>query len=118
MKTSETRVRITIKAMRLLLLAAACLIAHGAYAAQFQPTGGGDLDNPSNWNNTTDTSFAVSKQQSASLTLSASDVTLPNNGNLLYRTYGHTNDFGAGRTLTVPLMLVEQNAKLVAELDI
>ena len=113
MKTSETRVRITTKAMRLLLLAASCLIAHGAYAAQFQPTGGGDLDNPSNWNNTTDTSFAVIQQQSASLTLSASEATLPNNGNLIYRANVHTNDFGAGKTLTVPLVLVEQNATLV-----
>ena len=113
MKTSETRVRITTKAMRLLSLAASCLLAHGACAAQFQPTGGGDLDNPSNWNNTTDTSFAVIKQQSASLTLSASEATLPNNGNLIYRTNVHTNDFGAGKTLTVPLVLVEQNATLV-----
>lgn len=115
MKTCETRVRITTKAMRLLSLAASCLLAHGACAAQFQPTGGGDLDNPSNWSNMTDTStsFAVIKQQSASLTLSASEATLPNNGNLIYRTNVHTNDFGAGKTLTVPLVLVEQNATLV-----
>ena len=49
MKTCETRVRITTKAMRLLSLAAACLIAHGAYAATWTGANGTDLADPDNW---------------------------------------------------------------------
>lgn len=93
--------------------AATCLLAHGAWAAQFQPTTGGNLDDESNWNNTTDVSYAVAKRQTAALTISTSSATLPNSGSLLYRTYVYTNDFGAGNMLTVPLLLVEQNAFLV-----
>lgn len=101
------------KSARPLALAAACLLTHGAWAAQFKPTTGGNLDDASNWNNTTDTSYAVVNQQSAALTISSASATLPNNGSLLYRTNVHTNDFGAGNTLTVAGLTVEQGATLV-----
>ena len=93
--------------------AATCLLAHGAWAAQFQPTTGGNLDDPDNWSSTSDTTYGVVKQQSAALTISSASATLPNNGSLLYRTNVHTNDFGAGNTLTVAGLTVEQGATLV-----
>ena len=95
--------------------AATCLLAHGAWAAQFKPTTGGNLDDESNWNNTTDGSYAVVNQQSAALTLSSSSATLPNSGNIIYRTNVHTNNFGLGNTLTVPSLTVEKGATLVHE---
>ena len=49
METCETRVRITTKAMRLISLAASCLIAHGAYAATWTGANGTDLADPLNW---------------------------------------------------------------------
>ena len=113
MKTCETRVRIITKSMRLFALAATCLLALGAWAAQFTPTNGGDLDDPDNWNSTSDMTYGVVKQQSAALTISSASATLPNNGSLLYRTNVHTNDFGAGNTLTVAGLTVEQGATLV-----
>ena len=100
-------------ALRLFALAATCLLVHGAWAAQFQPTTGGNLDDPDNWNSTSDTTYGVVKQQSAALTISSASATLPNNGSLLYRTNVHTNDFGAGNTLTVAGLTVEEGATLV-----
>lgn len=84
-----------------------------ASAAQFQPTTGGDLDDPNNWTSTTDTAYGVVKQQSAPLTISAASATMPNNGNLIYRTNVHTNEFGAGYVLNIPFLTVEQGAMLV-----
>ena len=84
-----------------------------ASAAQFKPTTGGDLDDPNNWTSTTDTAYGVVKQQSAPLTISSASATMPNNGNLLYRTNVHTNEFGAGYVLNIPFLTVEQGATLV-----
>lgn len=59
MEKCETRVRITTKAMRLLSLAASCLLAHGAYAANqnsnWQTAGGGDMATLGNWSLGSDT---------------------------------------------------------------
>ena len=101
------------KSARPLALAAAFLLAHGAWAAQFQPTTGGNLDDAANWNNTTDSSYAVIKAQSGALTISTADATLPNSGSLVYRTNVHTNEFGSGNALTVAGLTVEQGATLV-----
>lgn len=113
MTYNDNNVGFLTGAMRLFSLAATCLLVHGAWAAQFNPETGGNLDDASNWNNTTDTSYAVIKQQSAALTLSADSATLPNSGSLIYRTNVHTNDFGAGNTLTVPTLTVQNSATLV-----
>lgn len=70
MKTCETRVRITTKAIRLLLLAASCLIAHGAYAAVWTGGASGTLDNTANWDGDITTSTMMFKND-ATVTLSA-----------------------------------------------
>ena len=97
---------------KLRLAAAVAAAAISASAAQFQPTTGGNLDDPTNWNNVTDSSYAVVRQQSAPLTVSTASATMPNNGNLIYRTNVHTNDFGAGHVLTIPFLTIEQGATL------
>ena len=59
MKTCETRVRITTKAIRLLLLAAACLLAHGARAAVWTGGASGTLNDAANWDGDITTSTMV-----------------------------------------------------------
>ena len=75
MKTCETRVRITTKAIRLLLLAAACLLAHGAYAAVWTGGASGTLDNTANWDGDITTSTMMFKND-ATVTLSADTTAL------------------------------------------
>lgn len=70
MEKCETRVRITTKAMRLLSLAAACLLAHGAYAAVWTGGASGTLDDAANWDGDITTSTMVFTND-CTLTLSA-----------------------------------------------
>lgn len=70
MKTCETRVRITTKAMRLLSLAASCLLAHGAYAAVWTGGASGTLNDAANWDGDITTSTMVFTND-CTLTLSA-----------------------------------------------
>lgn len=114
MKTAGICTKIREVTSSKITLAAMAICAAGlARAAHFKPTTGGNLDDPDNWSSTSDTTYGVVKQQSAALTISSASATLPNNGSLLYRTNVHTNDFGAGNTLTVAGLTVEQGATLV-----
>lgn len=91
MEKCETRVRITTKAMRLLSLAASCLIAHGAYAATWTGANGTDLADPLNWSGdvySTEMQFS----SDAALTL--------NNDTNVFRVFGTS---GNNRKVTIDL---------------
>ena len=101
--------------VRLFSTVAVCFFAHGVWSAQFQPTQGGYLDVPDNWNSPGDRTYAIMKQQSAALTVLNDNATLPNReANLSYRSYVYTNDFGIGRSLNLSGALeVQSGASLV-----
>lgn len=71
-----------------------------ADAAQWSPTTGGNLDDPSNWGSGYST-FAIRKAQSAPFTISSSPTNLPGAGTLQYDNNAntYTNDFGVGGVL-------------------
>ena len=73
-----------------------------ADAAQWSPTTGGNLDDPSNWGSGYST-FAIRKAQSAPFTISSSPTNLPGKGSLRYDTNAntYTNDFGRGGVLNL-----------------
>lgn len=82
--------------------AVALLLGNVASAAQFKPDGGGNLDDASNWTAGYST-FAIYKQLTGPLTISADGAVLPGTGDLLYGNgvYCNTNMFTAGWTLNL-----------------
>ena len=87
-----------MKFSKLLSVLLATSAASGAFAAQFQPSTGGDIDDPKNWNGTG--TMAVMKEQSGPLTISKSPASMPAGATELdFRTYSYDCDFGAGSVL-------------------
>lgn len=98
------------------LAAAVAMASFGAYASQFKPDGGGNLDAADNWNNVKDPTFAVKKAQSAALAISANGATLPNaEAGLQYAgNFTFTNEWTGGWVFTVNgALAVQDGAKLV-----
>ena len=103
---------------RMFLSAAAAICAAvSAQAAQFQPSSGGNLDDAANWNTPSDTTYAITKRQSAALSISADNATLPNSAaSLSYRSYTYTNNWTSGWTLSgTGYLEVQSGAGLVHE---
>lgn len=118
MKTAGICTKIRGVTSSKITLAAMVICAAGfARAAQFQPTNGGDLDDAKNWNIPSDTTFAILKAQSAALSISADNATLPNSAaSLSYRNYTYTNNWTSGWTFSGTGSLeVRSGARLVHE---
>ncbi len=121
MKTSETRVRITTKAMRLLSLAASCLIAHGAWAAEIQwnSSHGGDMQVETNWrNNTKPTSsdtIKIAQNNDKPITLSE-DLTATGGNSYFSANFelALTNSVGEARALSLSTFHAGGGSKTVS----
>lgn len=120
MENCETRVRIITKAMRLFSLAAACLLAHGAWAAEIQwnSSHGGDMQVETNWrNNTKPTSsdyIKIALNNDKPITLS-DDLTATGGNSSLAANFelALTNSVGESRTLSLSTIHAGGDSKKV-----
>ena len=68
----------SVASCKIALIAVGICAAGFASGAQFHPTTGGNLEDAANWNSAYDNTSAITKAQSAALSISAANATLPN----------------------------------------
>ena len=119
-KTCETRVQIATTAMRLLSLAASCLIAHGAYAAEIQWNvgDGGDMQIDANWKGgakpTNSDSISIKRKNKKPITLSE-NLAATGGNSILSENFelALTNSAGASKTLSLSTFNVGGGSKTI-----
>ena len=120
-KTCETRVQIATTAMRLLSLAASCLIAHGAYAAEIKwnSSQGGDMQVETNWSNSTkptsSDTIKIARNNDKPITLSE-DLTASGGNSYFAANFelALTNSAGVSRKLSLSKFYAGGGSKTVS----